>query len=977
MSLLTRTDVTSVKLYDNFILAGLGSYMHVYEKNSSKLIQRLHVLKGQKIYGIVPLKKESKILVYGGKQFTIIAVNKEDIKFTCCFTSIICDDWLHSGIWTSNDKISLLTAHNVVQIWNTKTRSLETQYKNRNNSILYSGLLLPLNDGVLVFSGTVFSQVLISYQDEEPMHYLRGHKGVIFSISCDPKKGIIVTTSDDRSVHIWSIKNKTTHTFDTKAFWENVHIHPLHELYGHGARVMRNCIVNDIVISVGEDSAICYWDLEGNLVKKSPAHANACIWSLDANEEHLVTGGADSAVILHPLSILSEHNKNSDTLNVDIDTPKKIVFTARRNVIAMNENNDLVYYDVDSKSSTAFKLKHESTYKLISVSSCRQLIAVADMTGKFDVFIENCKGPPMISNIIDTELDMGKILSMHWILNRHVVFCADLGKITVLTTSGNKLDVFAEFELPFCKERWITSCALSSDNLIVGDRLGNIHVFVRGQKSPVRTFKRVHGRYGPTSINVRQNEFISTGRDGTMKYFNLSALSHNYNRDLDFQWVEKFVDSNDRYICGFQERIFVVYDVKNNVRALEVTCGGGHRSWDVLRYIEKEGENFDEFISFIYIKEANIHLERFNLKNIVSKNIVNGTHSKEINCLVTHKFDDTLFYISGGEDTTLRVSSSNSALEFKDELILKHLSNVRALKINKLDDRTLLVTSAGGRAQICVNKIIFDKVDGEIKVTTEELANHMINGTDVERRYNKMFRNEEIDFDPETRIMALENYSKDDNTYVIFAGCSDGNLRVFQLELNTKSFCKINDIFYHSTCILNTQVVDVGNTKILLSSSTEREISFWNTLTLVDRPISTLMTHQSGINGIYAKALSDTELLLASGGDDNAVELAYFKVMSDRTKSICYWSNSSSHCSQVTGVIIIDNLLLSTSIDQRVTVFEWSIVDDQIKCDFKSQVFSDVADIQGMDLVGSDEHTITLCIYGKGIELMEIPRPRN
>lgn len=52
-----------------------------------------------------------------------------------------------------------------------------SQYFSRNNSILYSGLLVPLNDAILIFAGTVFSEVIVqSAQDDQELHVLKGHK---------------------------------------------------------------------------------------------------------------------------------------------------------------------------------------------------------------------------------------------------------------------------------------------------------------------------------------------------------------------------------------------------------------------------------------------------------------------------------------------------------------------------------------------------------------------------------------------------------------------------------------------------------------------------------------------------------------------------------------------------------------------------------------------------------------------------------
>lgn len=100
------------------LFIGIGGAIYSYKKETAELIVSYNnILQGQKIYGIVPYDDKSKLLVFGGKQFQIIQRLKEG---SCLFGflpgSVVCDDWLHSGVWLSKENIALLTAHNVVQV---------------------------------------------------------------------------------------------------------------------------------------------------------------------------------------------------------------------------------------------------------------------------------------------------------------------------------------------------------------------------------------------------------------------------------------------------------------------------------------------------------------------------------------------------------------------------------------------------------------------------------------------------------------------------------------------------------------------------------------------------------------------------------------------------------------------------------------------------------------------------------------------
>lgn len=774
-----------------------------------------------------------------------------------------------------------------------------------------------------------------------------------------------MTTSDDRSVRIWGIDNPTNFAPYTKDYWENITIICQHEVYGHMARVMRSCITNDLVISVGEDSVVCFWDRKGGLLRKVGTHQNGCIWSLDHDNEHLVTGGGDCGVFMHPLSSALEYGHN-EVLGIEAGTPKKVVFTARRNLVILNDNDELVYYDMITKSKLVYKLNHESTYKLLGISSCKQIVAIGDMKGKLDVFVENCKETAYLQNIIDTKLKIGKILSLQWAGNRHLILCSDNGIITVLASKANATEVYADFLLPQCKERWLTASAIdaTSSVLVLGDRCGNVHVYNKDKRDPIKTFSKVHGRYGPTSITVRNNEILTTGRDGTIKYFTINndatVIKYARNKELDFQWVEKFLDRDELVICGFQERIFVVYNTKTNSRLLEVTCGGGHRSWDAIRYIEKVDEEFDECIRLVYMKNSDINLVTFHLSKIVSKNIINGSHSKEINCLKTHitnSHESKTYYISGGEDTTLRISSINSDLQFEDEIVFKQLSNIRTLKTCALGNNWLLLISAGGRAQINVKTVTFEKVNNEIKLSVEELTDYMIKGTDKDRK-GKTWTNCSVDFDPETRIMDLETVKINDNEFKVFTGCSDACLRVFNLTIdaNNVQLQSISEVKYHKTCILKTHCINILDKDILVTCTTRGEVTFWDVTNLENdsKPIFATKTNKSGINSVDSRVISAKQLLIATGGDDNAIHIILLEIgQNEAFKVLSSWSSDQLHCSQITGLILLEDILVSTSVDQRITVCKWEAKEDRICCHFLAQTYTDVADVQGMDLIES------------------------
>lgn len=101
-----------------------------------------------------------------------------------------------------------------------------------------------------------------------------------------------------------------------------------------------------------------------------------------------------------------------------------------------------------------------------------------------------------------------------------------------------------------------------------------------------------------------------------------------------------------------------------------------------------------------------------------------------------------------------------------------------------------------------------------------------------------------------------------------------------------------------------------GNT-ILISTATDGQIALWeifggvfSTPGTVKEPFWSSQIHQSGVNSISTMVLPSSEstvLLVASGGDDNAVTLNALQLKQRDVFEIAKWSCSSAHAAQVTG----------------------------------------------------------------------------
>lgn len=737
-------------------------------------------------------------------------------------------------------------------------------------------------------------------------------------------------------------------------------------LFGHTARVMRNEIVGNYIVSIGEDSIMCTWDFDGNLLNKRRIHQDGCLWSLDCNlsKNIAVTGGGDSGVMIHRLVSDLPHINSLDIPS----TAKSIAFTARNNIACLTECGKLIY----RTNSDEWDVQRWDRVKPCSmfVSICRQFIALTDVNGFLIVLAETCKFEAKLVQCINQKICDGRILSFNWLHDRKFCTCDKNGMITVWGSRADRCVKLNEYYLPTCKERWLTvALTVSDDAFLVGDRYGSIHLFSKQSAHPVQTLTKVHGRLGVNSIKLTDSKITTLGRDGTVKVFNVvndgSILELQYLccTKVPFNWVDRFIGKDGTVVCGFRETDLVVWDIEDNQHLTEINCGGGHRSWDVIKKWNKTNDDtIVSYLQFAYIKNYTIHTMDIKVDDF-SHNVIRGFHVKEINTLISLKHGDVFTFVSAGEDTMLvfnRCRIDGNTVNFENQLkITKHLSSVRCLYVHKEDERTVIF-SAGGRAQICAWELISSN-GNDAAFGCKEIGSHLVKGTDLERKGNVGWKNSQVDMDAETRFMSLSCLNIQPYGIILFSGCSDGNLRVYSVNTTFKLIGCYN---FNSKCILKVHSIVFETHPIVFTTSTDGTLSIWDFNCITDdiKPVKSMKFHKAGINSFDLSHIGNDKFIMATGGDDNDVQLnvVSFLMMENMlmVSEVCKWSCNKYHCSQITGVKLLnDEYILSASIDQRVTIArldydKTTLVD--MECKFIGQYHASVSDIQGMTILNHD-----------------------
>lgn len=145
-----------------YIVLGIGGYLHVYELPQNNLVKRKKIFNGQKIYGIKPNSQVSRVIVYGGKNISLIPFEAKDVIVNDSDDHQILSDWILDAKWIENDtKIATVFMHNKITIWS-EDFTVEVSVKCEERCILYSAhICYDKYKQLLVLSGTVFNEILL------------------------------------------------------------------------------------------------------------------------------------------------------------------------------------------------------------------------------------------------------------------------------------------------------------------------------------------------------------------------------------------------------------------------------------------------------------------------------------------------------------------------------------------------------------------------------------------------------------------------------------------------------------------------------------------------------------------------------------------------------------------------------------------------------------------------------------------------
>ncbi|XP_050087383.1 WD repeat-containing protein 6 [Anopheles aquasalis] len=913
-------------------------------------------------------------------------------------------DWISSVSLLSPTELCLLTSHGVAVLLHRSTEkptewSMIDKCACEDGSTLYCSTLSGQQwDRLVCFTGTALGLLLIwrvtGDNRGKVMERKSAHNGVIFSIACDFTAGVLTTTSDDRSVKFWKIQRA-----DAKDDTSLVELHEERYCFAHTARVFQCRIIKNafrlLVATIGEDSHLCLWNREGDLLLKKQLDEGATLWGMDYDPETTTIFVTASNGNVHKYSIQSwmeESQQSSDKRDMNDISPTladgehlaKIRFiprngslvavTNKHSVVTLNSNGTVIQTIAKIDAFKCSILDVGESFLYLAGGCTVQLYKVtneglSELITLKTIFFED----KMLLDEHEEQLRDGTIRSLSYCKqSRNVAICDGYGRCLIYDETLS--NVLSKHRIPKSPERWVTSFAVPREGyFLLADRSGHFYLFGVERVQPLCRLANVHGKLGITSIAVEAEDgdfgnyrLTTTGHDGRICELYLSTngpklelLTYSKTR---ISWIDRTIPSgSQRFYLGFNDSHFLMTDERNEI-CCQFDCGGGHRCWDFFY-----DDRLNEF-TFVFIQHKKLKRMQITLTCNVGSALSlprHKWHTRACNVLrVIPRSDKNYLLVSGGEDNILRMNlfANGQLLEEPRKHIFSHISGIKTIIASPLkeDPDRLLVISAGGRAQICLTTVKM------LSLGPKQEYEYMLLASDAERCRWKT--NRQSSYDPETKFMCAARVGEE---RIVF-GCSDGFVRIYKLNRTESQWSvELETETFYGRCVLQTVPIDgCAIEGMFVTMATDGFLCFWD-ITAPNEPVYRHRHHSSGMNSVDVRIDGTGSILLATGGDDQSVSVSQFEVTTldgrRQVRHVAGLCEKYLHTAQVTGIkLLSSDRLISAGVDQRIYTSSFTGFSALTVTGSTSTC---VADVKGISHIPERNELI---VYGCGIEVINL-----
>ena len=552
-------------------------------------------------------------------------------------------------------------------------------------------------------------------------------------------------------------------------------------------------------------------------------------------------------------------------------------------------------------------------------------------------------------------------------------------------------------------ERFITTsvCFLNEPRmLMLASREGDVCIYEpenvsRRVLQPTRRI-RVHSDAVTTFSDFEDPQFpgacfiLTTGRDSRYAIHRASLVKEN-GQQFKFETVHESTvpfgpniegacfdtTSQALFLWGFRSTSFVVWNETRKTEVMTVECGGAHRNW---AYMHREGTGGG---SFVWTRAS--HLKLYTQQNASHDVLQYGGHGREIKAMAIAPTEDSesRLVATGAEDTAVRIFNycRNTGLQCSG-ILARHTTGVQKLAWSCGGD---ILFSAGGCEEFYAWSISHVPRIGTGTVCILECP--------------------KVSEEGDLRIMDFDIIEDQWNKGVgslICMGYSDSSVRLYRLVRLDSGYRVdlLSQGSYGSSCITQIKYVRFGKSPYLFTAHIDGYLAAWplnaqnadqGDLTVGSHAGETgkiawtnrFAVHQNAVQSLACIGLNENEVLVITGGDDQAISIASICEDTDKAKDFTYMVATfpNAHASAITGIAHLGSLkrddrneeILFASVgnDQRLKTWNARVPNKDTALRLETvnvdDVYTSVGDASSLEVL-DDGCQNKLCIAGIGME---------
>ena len=709
---------------------------------------------------------------------------------------------------------------------------------------------------------------------------------------------------------------------------------------------------NDIVVMGCDDRSIRILNLKSKIAFKLYIHESR-VWKVSVHDGYIISCGEDGVL---NITRLSDIQFNIDSLN-DVDEIIETRLIKMEPLLQLKGHGSKNIWTFDIKQDTIYtggadgkirkyslklpRIKELELLKLekkcfIFKSSLEILVLYGDgrlilhdiekntqklifsnneyakspiITHNEGIFcIGNNAGQVLVSNFQDFKIYQvleRKVQAVF--MTRGSVFVFGGNQFMEMGLNGIELQSKKELNLP--SGLVVTAVTRNEEITIVGCRGGELLVYKNDSNSPT-IFTDIHQSNAITGIIIKANMIETVGRDGFHCKTNIDTKFTIYRKQITKGWLESI---NNSQIVGFYNQKLFVYSLKNDCPIASIDClaGGGSRNYDILQ--------LDDGLKVVLNIGTSLYF--YDVPSIGGDILVEGSHSMETRAVTLYNN----LIVTVGEDGSCLIHDQ-----------YRLVSSIRIGKSLKC-------------LQIVDDLVFFGGSEQELSVWQFVQGTHLV-------KIDQAARVSSVEF----RIMDLSVLKFNDG-YIMVTANSDSYLRIWKYS-NNAGFELLDENSFHARCVQKAAIFNHQGSIYGCSGATDGVLVIWKLVKHRIHVIERIKCCQSGIKAFDGKLVHNL-LSAAVGGDDCSITFVEYNLSENR---ILTKIQKTIHSSAVTGIKISRNLIISTSMDERLAI---SAVNDGALELLKS-VLLDVPDIGDLAI---DFKSNTAIVVGHGMEIIKIP----